>query len=81
MVKSGAPPDKFGNMEFTKYGTVCLPIEFHGITSRINSKGYHSLISGLISVFRDVWVPLNALLYHSLRKHNLQNIGNNFHNK
>ena len=42
MMKSGASPDKFG---------VCLPIEFHGFTSRINSKGYHSLVPGLISIF------------------------------
>ena len=26
-------------------------IEFHGFTSRINSKGYHSLVPGLISIF------------------------------
>ena len=39
--------------------TVCLPIEFHGFTSRINSKGYHSLVPGLISIFLEmVWVPL-----------------------
>ena len=31
--------------------TVWLPIEFHGFTSRINSKGYHSLVPGLISIF------------------------------
>ena len=34
MMKSGAPPEKFC--------TVCLPIEFLGFTSRINSNGYHS---------------------------------------
>ena len=28
-----------------------LPIEVHGFTSRINSKGYHSLVPGLISIF------------------------------
>ena len=39
--------------------TVWLPIEFHGFTSRINSKGYHSLVPGLISIFLEtVWVPL-----------------------
>ena len=39
--------------------TVCLPIEFHGFTGRINSKGYHSLVPGLISIFLEtVWVPL-----------------------
>ena len=31
MMKSGAPPDKFGVLY------LCLPIEFHGFTSRINS--------------------------------------------
>ena len=30
--------------------TVWLPIEFHGFTSRINSKGYHSLVPGFISI-------------------------------
>ena len=50
MMKSRALPDKFG---------VWLPIEFHGFTSRINSKGYHCLVSGLISIFLEtVWVPL-----------------------
>ena len=42
MMKSGAPPDKFESC------TVYLPIEFYGFTSRINSKGYHSLVHGLI---------------------------------
>ena len=27
-----------------EYCTVWFPIEFHGFTSRINSKGYHSLV-------------------------------------
>ena len=31
--------------------TVWLPIEFHGFTIRIYSKGYHSLVPGLISIF------------------------------
>ena len=31
--------------------TVWLPMEFHGFTSRINSKGYHYLLPGLISIF------------------------------
>ena len=39
--------------------TVCLPIVFHGFTSIINSKGYHSLVPVLISIFLEtVWVPL-----------------------
>ena len=39
--------------------TVWLPKEFQGFTSRINSKGYHSLVPGLISIFLErVWVPL-----------------------
>ena len=47
MMKSGAPPDKF------------RVLEFHGFTSRIDSKGYHSLVPGLISIFLEtVWVPL-----------------------
>ena len=42
--------------------TIWLPIEFHGFTSRINSKGYHSLVLGLISIFLEtVWVPLNYI--------------------
>ena len=53
MKKSGAPPDKFG------VHTICSPIELHGVRSTINSKGYHSLVPGLISIFLEmVWVPL-----------------------
>ena len=58
MMKSGAPPD---NSEFC---TVYLPKEFHGFTSRINSKGYHSSVHGLISIFlQTVWVPLKIQMY------------------
>ena len=58
MMKSRAPPDKFGVL----YRIVRLPKEFHGFTSRINSKGYHSLVPGLISiVLETVWVPLIPL--------------------
>ena len=40
--------------------TIWLPIGFHVFTSRIDSKGYHSLVPGLISFFlQTVWVPLN----------------------
>ena len=46
MMKCGAPPDKFGVLY-----RICLSIEFHGFTSRMNSKGYHSLVPGLISIF------------------------------
>ena len=49
MMKSGAPPDKF----IVLYGTVWLPIEFHGFTSRINFKGYHSLFLVLSQFFID----------------------------
>ena len=50
-MKSRAPPDKLESC------TVWLPIEFHGFTRRINSKGYHTLIPGLISIFLEtVWV-------------------------
>ena len=38
---------------------VCLPKKLHGFTSRINSKGYHSLVPGLISIFRDSMGPFN----------------------
>ena len=33
--------------------TICLPVEFHGFTSRINSKGYFSLWLVLSKFFRD----------------------------
>ena len=45
MMKRVPPPDKFRSC------TIWLHIEFHGFTSRINSKGYHSLVPGLISIF------------------------------
>ena len=51
MLKCGAPPDKVTVLHRL------LPIEFHGFTSRINSKGYHSLVPGLISIFRDGMGP------------------------
>ena len=58
MKKSGAPPDN------SETCTVCLPIEFNGFTSRINSKDYHSLVPGLISIFLEmVWVPLIFILH------------------
>ena len=51
MMKRGAPPDK----------VVWLPIDFQGFTSRINSKGYHSLVPGLISIFfRDGMGPFKG---------------------
>ena len=54
MMKIGAPPDKFGVLHRQ------LPMEFHGFTSRINSKGYHALVPGLISIsLETVWLPLN----------------------
>ena len=57
-MKSGATHDKFGVLY-----TVWLPIEFHGFTSRINSKGYHSLVPGLISIFfRGGMGPFNTLV-------------------
>ena len=53
MMKSGAPPDKFGVL----YHMVTYRV--HGFTSRINSKGYHPSVPGLISIFLEmVWVPL-----------------------
>ena len=53
MMKRGAPPDKVGVLHRL------LPIEFHGFTGRIDSKGYHSLVPGLISFFSEMlWVTL-----------------------
>ena len=47
MMKSGAPPDKFG-------------VLYSMITYRINFTGYHFLVPGLISIFFEmVWVPLS----------------------
>ena len=44
-----------------------LPIKFHGFTSRINSKGYHSLFPGLISIVLEmVWVPLKCCITCSI---------------
>ena len=58
MMKSGAPP--------SESCTVWLPIEFHGFTSRFNSKGYHSLVLGFISIFLEtVWVPLTGFALYS----------------
>ena len=45
MIKSGAPPDK------SESYTVWLPIVFHDFTSRFYSKGYHSFVPDLISMF------------------------------
>ena len=38
---------------------IVLHIVFHGFKSRINSKGYHSLVPGLISIFGDGMGPFN----------------------
>ena len=54
VMKSTAPPDKSCS--------IWLPIEFHGSTSRIISKAYHSLVPGLISIFlRDGMGPFTGL--------------------
>ena len=45
MMKSGAPPDKFGVLY------CLLPIEFYLSRAELISKGYHSLFPGLISIF------------------------------
>ena len=64
MMKSGAP------LTNSESCTVCLPIEFHGFTSRMNSKGYHSLAPGLISIcLETVWVPLNVYMYYMPQNH------------
>ena len=56
-MKSRAPPDK------VRVLYRMLPIECHGFTSRINSKGYHSLVAGVISIFLEmVWIPLKCML-------------------
>ena len=57
MMKSGAPPDKFGVL----YRMVAYRIPwFH----KQNSKGYHSLVPGLISIFLEtVWVPLISIFW------------------
>ena len=53
VMKRGAPPDKVGVLPRV------LPKEFHGFTSRKNSKGYRSLVPGLISIsLETVWLPL-----------------------
>ena len=39
-----------------------LPIEFHSFTSRINSKSYHSLVPGLISIFTDGMGPFKQVI-------------------
>ena len=55
MMKNRVPPNKFGVLHRL------LPIELHGFTIRIVSKGYHSLVSGIISVILEkVRVPLTA---------------------
>ena len=55
MLKIGAPPDKFGVL----YRMVTY--RNHGFTSRINSKGYYSLVPGLTvsQFFRDGMGPFN----------------------
>ena len=60
MMKSGAPPDKLGFLYRL------LPIEFHGFTGRIDSKGCHPLIPGLISIFRDGMGPFKQ---YNIYKH------------
>ena len=46
MLKCGAPPHKFG-----VHVPYVYPIKFNGFAIRINSKGYHSLVPGLTSIF------------------------------
>ena len=62
LMKSLTPPDKFIVLHhMVTYG-------FHGLTSRINSEGYHSLVPGLISNFLEtVWVPLK-IYSHKTKK-------------
>ena len=60
MMKSGA---------LVKVRALCrlLPIEFHGFTSRINSKGYHSFVPSLFSNFRDGMGPFKFILFLIIR--------------
>ena len=44
-MKSGAPPDRAGVLHRL------LPSEYHGFTEKLISKGYYSLVPGLISNF------------------------------
>ena len=53
MMKSGVPPDKVGLLRRL------LPIELHGLIS----KGYHSLIPGLISIYIDGMGPFKSKAY------------------
>ena len=62
MMKTGAPPDKIGVLHRL------LPMEFHGFTSRIDFKGYHTLVPGVFSIILEMaWVPLMTVL--TQRKH------------
>ena len=44
---------KFGHA----FAYFVVSMVFHGFTSRNNSKGNHSLVAGLISIFRDGMGP------------------------
>ena len=50
MMKSGAPPDK----------VLCYPQNSMVSQAELISKGYHSLVSGLISILRDGMGPLST---------------------
>ena len=64
MMKSGAPPDK------VRVLPRLLHIEFLVSTAELISKGYHSLVPGLISIFLEkIWVPLTKHVHHA-HKHN-----------
>ena len=52
-MKRGAPPDKTGVLHRL------LPTEFHDSQAELISKGYHSLVPGLISFIRDGMGLLN----------------------
>ena len=54
MMKSGAPPD------------IWLPTEFHGFTSRINSKGSLFGSWSYLNFLERVWGPLNYILLLAL---------------
>ena len=46
--------------------TVWLPIEFHGFTSRFNSKGYHLLVTWGVNNTIDLPVKTSIATNHTL---------------
>ena len=62
MVKSGAPPDKFGVPHRL------LPVEFHGFTSRIDFIGLSLFRSWYyLNFLEKVRVPLNVIFVFAIK--------------